>query len=434
MNRPFVQSRDFPGYMAMVFLALAAVAGVYYYGFAPHHFRVAVPPARSEPAELFSAMAQALKRDGSRVRLGVTTHDSNEEIVAAMESGKVDLAVVRSDRPFPRASLGVAQVQEMHTLILARPDANINSFADLKGHRVAEIGRVKSGTGIIAELMAFNQMKPGDIEFVDIYKPQALAQSISSSKIDALILVLPRGSQSIGEAIRTLTQAFEAPPTIVPLKEAAAIATRIPAMEAAEIAIGELSANPQLPAAATPTLTFPVLLVARQKLDNAEVQELTRELFNVRNSLMSQYPAAARLAALDTERGGNFAVHPGAATYYDAAETPFLERYSDMLWLLLFGFSSIVSALVWFLRRLFPERMHNMRSTHTELVDLLRNVRGTSDPAALDAAENRIDEIVVEISKLSFEGKLDEDQRPAFDLMIERLSKVIEDRRRILAE
>ncbi len=428
-----MRNRDFLGYLALTFMAIAFGAAVYYASFAPHVFRIAVPVAGSEPAQLFAAMSGAFRREHTRARLVVETYDTNEEIIAAIESGKVDLAVARSDRPLPRGALGVLEVQEMTTLILVRPDLKVESFADLKGKRIGEVTRSAPGLGVFAELLAFNRMSPSDVK-VEAYRyPQALVTAVEEKKLDGVFLVSPRGARPLAELVRAMQHAFEGEPKIVPLKEAKAIATRLPALEAGEIAAGELSANPAIPAEATPTLTFPVLLMARQTLDNNAVQELTRQAFNVRSALTGSHPMAARLAALETERGATFAVHPGAAIYYDASETTLLEKYSDMLWLLLFGFSTIVSALVWFLRRLFPQQRELMRSDHNELVALLANVRSAKDPAVLDAAENRIDQIVAEISKLSFDGKIDQEQQPAFEMIIERIQKVIEDRRRDLS-
>lgn len=428
-----MRNRDILGYLALTFMAIAFGAAVYYTSFAPYVFRVAVPVAGSETAQLFAAMSGAFRREHVRVRLVVETYDTNEEIVSAIESGKVDLAVARSDRPLPRGALGVAEVQEMITLIFVRPDLKVESVADLKGKRLGEVTRSAPGAGVFAEILAFNRMSSSDVRVEAFRYPQALLNAIEEKKLDGILLIAPRGARPLAEFIRTAIQAFETEPKIIALKEAKAIATRLPAIEAGEIAAGELSANPQIPAEALPTLTFPVLLMAQQKLENNAVQELTRQIFNVRPSLTAQHPMAARLAALDTERGATFAVHPGSAIYYDASETTLLEKYSDVLWLLLFGFSTIVSASVWFLRRLFPQQRELMRADHKELVALLASVRAAKDATVLDAAETKIDQIVAHISRMSFDGKIDQEQQPAFEIIIERIEKVIEDRRRDLS-
>ena len=428
------RKRDFLGYLALACMGLAGAIAIYYFGFAPHTFRLAVPPGDSEPAQLFNAMSAALKRDRASIRLTVVSYESNDAIVRALEGGQVDLAIARTDRPLPRSSLGVATVHEFVTLIFVRADSGIDSFTALKGRKVGELSRADPNEGVIAELMKFNALDREDIAITPVKSSAAIAAAVEEHNLDAVFVVAPRGSNLIAETVRALTQAFGAAPVLLALNENKAIATRISALEVGEIAAGEISAKPQLPAAATPTLTFPALLVARRQLANASVQDLTRQIFNVRNSLMARYPAASRLTSLDTERGASFAVHPGAAIYYDASEVSFLDRYSDLLWRTLFGFSTIVSAAVWFLRRLFPQQRELLREEHNELIGLLKHLRTTNRVADLDAGEARVDEIVAGLSSMSFNGKIDEEQQPAFELIIGRIGKVIEERRRILQQ
>lgn len=420
--------RNFFGYLAVVLLGISAAIGIYFFGFAPTVFRVAVLPSGSEPTEFFNAIAAALKRDGSMVRLRVIPYESNEAITRALENGHVDLAIARTDRPLPRGGLGVAQVQQMATFVFVRDGAGIASFADLKGHKVVEVGDKDASRGVFAELEKFNGLKAGDIDVKSLRSARDLA-NFNVQDVDALLMAVPKGAAVVSDVVLRLREVWGSAPVLVPLKEAKAIEARLPAFDSDEFTPGEVSAKPQIPGEATPTVAFPVLLVARQSLSSAAVQSLTREIFNVRNSLVSLYPAASRLAALETERGSNFAVHPGAAIYYDASETTFLDRYSDLLWLALFGFSSIVSAGVWFLQRLFPQQRLTLANEHDELIALLKEVRTTHSAVALDRASHRIDDIVADLSRLAFRGRLDESQKPAFDLLIERIESVIESRR-----
>lgn len=420
--------RNFFGYLAVVLLGISAAIGIYFFLLAPNVFRIAALPSGSDPTQFFNGVAAALKRDHSMVRLRVIPHESNDAVVQALESGKVDLAIARTDRPLPRGSLGVAQIQQMATFVFVRVGSGISSFGDLKGRNVAELTGKGASRGVLDELEKFNGLKPGDIKVQTVRSPRAIV-NFNAGDIDAFVLAVPRGASVISEVVQRLTESWGAAPVLLPLKEAKAIEARSPSFEADELPPGEVSTKPQIPTEASPTLTFPVLLVARQSLSTASVQNLTREIFNVRNSLISVYPAASRLTALDTERGANFAVHPGAAIYYDASETTFLDRYSDLMWLALFGFSSIVSAGVWFLQRLFPQQRESLAAEHDELIALLQEVRGATAVETLDRATNRIDEIVADLSRLAFRGRLDETQKPAFDLLIERIENVILERR-----
>jgi TRAP-type uncharacterized transport system substrate-binding protein len=147
-----------------------------------------------------------------------------------------------------------------------------------------------------------------------------IAAAITGSRIDALFVAGPRGGRLITHSLRAFSVATKNPPVFVPISEAAALVARNPVFSVGEFAPGELGITPLMPAKAVQTLTFPALLVASNRFAPKAIQELTRQLFSLRHALLAQNPAAGRIEKLSTDRGDSFAVHPGAATYYDAEE------------------------------------------------------------------------------------------------------------------
>lgn len=425
-----MQKRNFFGWLALAVLCSGAGLAYYYYGVAPRTLRVAAPPAATQTTQFLQAMASALRKEGARVRLTVIPYHSNEAISAAFESRKADLAVARADRALPSSAVGVAELGRFTALVLARPGAGIEKFADLRGRLIAELTPSRTGAGVFRDLAQLNHFKSDEFKPQEIGSLSAIGPAISAGKLEAVLASVPRGSTGIIEELHAIEKAFGAPPVFVPIGEAAALAKMKSVFKAEDIAAGELASTPATPPAVLPSITFPLLLVAHRDDSPAMIQELSAQMFEVRSSLMAQYPAAARLAALDTTRGGAIPVHGGAATYYDASETSFLDRYSDVLWLLLFGFSTIVSAGVWLLRRLFPNERELLRNEHTELLEIMRLVRESDDLPALARTEHRVDEIVASISKLAFEGKVDDTQKSAFDIAIARIEKIIDAKRR----
>ena len=432
MGSNLMRKRDFSGWLAVTFLCAGGVLAYYYYGVAPRILRVAVTPAETQTSQFLQAMASAFRKEGSRVRLNVIPYESNEAIVAAFESGKADIATVRADRALPSSAVGVAELGRYYTLVLARPGAGIRKFSDLQGKKLAELTRSVSGEGVFQELVKLNHLNQETFKPLTISNLSEIDAVKSKGRLDAVLATAPRGSNAFLGQLRTIEQEFGAPPVFVPIKEAAALSKINAVFKAEDIAPGELASTPITPRLALPTVTFPLLLVAHRQETPSIIEEFTRQLFDVRSSLVIQYPGAGRLAALDTARGRPIPVHPGAATYYDASETSFLDRYSNLLWLLLFGFSTIASASVWLLRRLFPSDNEQVQAEHAELLEILKGVRDSCDAVALAQAELRIDAIVARISKLVLDRKLDETQRPAFDIAIARIEKIIEGRRQAL--
>ncbi|MBM3609706.1 MAG: hypothetical protein FJX29_14885, partial [Alphaproteobacteria bacterium] len=260
-----------------------------------------------------------------------------------------------------------------------------------------------------------------------------IAEAVSNNKIDALFLALPRGSSILSTAVQAYRRAIGKTPAVIALTEAPSLALRNPAFAAGEIAAGELSGDPPLPAQAVKTVTFPLLLMAHRNLSPASVQELTKQIFTTRHALVLNYPAAGRIAALPTTRGSGFALHPGAIIYYDATETTFLSRYSDVIWLLLFGFSTVVSLGIALMRFLFPHQRELIRAEHRELTELVAKIRKARTLHEVEAVETRVDELVAALSDMVFEGKLDAEQQPAFDILVARIGEIATTKREALA-
>jgi TRAP-type uncharacterized transport system substrate-binding protein len=433
MKRTSKKNSDPLSYVAAALLGATALFGVYFFAFAPTYLRVAAPAAGSELYEYLNALALVLERDRSSVRLQVVPHESDAEIARAVEAERVDLATVRADGPLPPSTLAVVELEKLVSLILARPGAGIEKVADLRGRRVAELTRDTPGASAFSHVLAPHRLGSRDIDLIAIDSLDAIGATFSEKRLDALLVTLPRASLAATELIKALATAVGKPPVMLPIPEAKAIAAGNATFASIEVKAGELAPAPVFPEATIETLSFPELLVVCRKLSAAAVQELTKQIFITRQALAVSHPVAGRIAALSTKRGGSFGVHPGAAVYYDATETSFLDRHSSIIWLLLFGFSTLVSALLWLRRRLFPQQLETLRANHAELLELIETVRTSDDPAVFDMAERRIDEIVADLSQLVFDGDIDASQQPAFDLVIARIEKIIAARRGAVA-
>lgn len=424
--------RDTLGYFALALAALTAAGVFWYVNFVPHSFRLAVPPAESEIGRAVEGLSGGMQRDRTTVRVSVVNLQSFGEVAAALDNGRANLILARTDQPLPNSALAVAQFHEFVTVLLTDPDAKIAKFGDLQNRRLGELTRTSGGTGALAAMLRATNLNSNAPEIIPIDGISGIAEAVSTNKVDALFLALPRGSSVLSAAVQAYRRAIGKTPAVVALSEAPSLALRNPAFAAGEIAAGELSSEPLLPAQAVKTVTFPLLLMAHRDLSSASVNELTKQIFVTRQSIVANYPAAGRIAALPTARGSAFSLHPGAIVYYNATETTFLSRYSDVIWLLLFGFSTIVSLGIALMRLLFPHQRELIRAEHQELKELIAKIRKARSVREIDEVETRVDELVGGISQLVFEGKLDSEQQPAFDILIARIGEIASAKRESL--
>lgn len=258
-----------------------------------------------------------------------------------------------------------------------------------------------------------------------------IAAQTKVQPVDGLFMAPPRGDQLVGAALAPMTCPPDRSIAVVPLAEGSVFQARNRIFSSVELVAGEFGANPALPAEAMATLAFPSLIVARRGLPNDVVEEFVKQLFNIRHGLMSQFPAAARIEALPTDRGSPFTLHPGAAVYYDGETKSFFERYETLIYILLFGFSEILSGLIWLWRSLFPTRRLLVHEEHQAFEILIERTRHAATAEELDGLVIEMDGLLAILSRNMLEGRIDIELKPAFDILSERLETAIGQRRTV---
>jgi hypothetical protein len=133
-------------------------------------------------------------------------------------------------------------------------------------------------------------------------------------------------------------------------------------------------------------------LVAALAMRESTVDHLTKWFFSMRRALAEAAPFANYMEAADTEKGSQFALHPGATDYYEDTEKSFLDQYGDWFYIVamvLGGLGSAVATLV------SSFQAHGRRSAMAvidELIGIEVKAREANALAALkdlDAAVNR---------------------------------------------
>src|SRR6201999_3561195 len=108
----------------------------------------------------------------------------------------------------------------------------------------------------------------------------------------------------------------------------------------ADIPAGAFGGSPDRPESEVKTISFAHHIVAQKSLSDATVAAFTRQLFAIRQSVMAEFPLAAKIETPDTDKDAAIPVHPGPAAFVDGEEKTFLDRYSDMIWWSLMALSA----------------------------------------------------------------------------------------------
>jgi TRAP transporter TAXI family solute receptor len=394
----------------------------------------AVGPAGSESARFVDALRLGLQRERSSVRLRLVSSDSPNDSAARIERGDVDLAVVRADISFPAAALAVAVWQRNPVILAAPADAGIERWTDLTGKTIGVMGRgIGFNIRLIQTILREHGVQASTVRIVEVL-PWETAEAFRKKTIQGLVTIGPPASKPVADAMAGLIR--ETPGgniTLVPVREAAAIADRVPFLESVDVVPGSFGSNPPRPAETFPTLGVLHYLVARRGLDDSLASEFTQQLFTQRPSLATQHPIALRIEVPDTEKGSSVQVHPGALAYLTGEQKTFVERYSDFLYLGIFGLSLGGSALAALAGYFGLGRRERDPKQLPEVLVLLRDARATDDPDVLDGIARRSDDIFVEAVEASKLPNFDQNRFATLMLALDRLNAAIADRRRAMA-
>ncbi|MDF3811444.1 MULTISPECIES: TAXI family TRAP transporter solute-binding subunit [Rhodopseudomonas] len=432
------------------------ISGAYYVAMRPVQLKIAVGPQNGDDAKVIQALTQAFGRDRDSVRLRPVLTDDAVASAAAFSAHKVDLAVIRGDLTVPKDARSVAVLHknvavlwvpgrpkpglktDAKTDVKTEPDAGetatepaITNINQLAGHRVGVIGRTRANTDLLKVILRQYSIDPAKVEIIQ-YSPIGIAEAVRDHKVDAFIAAGPPNSRITSEAIAASVQnGIE--PTFLAIDAAEAIATNHPAYEAAVVPAGAFGGSPVRPETDVKTISFSHHIVARADISDSTIATFTRQLFAARQSVIAEFPQAAKIETPDTDKDAVIPAHPGAAAYVDGEERTFLDRYSDYIWFSLIGLSTFGSVGAWFASYLRKdERIANI-SQRDRLLDMIAVARRCDDSDELDAMQTEADAILRSTLNCFENGAIEEAALTAFNIALEQFHNAVADRKMLLA-
>src|ERR1700675_1147987 len=416
-----------PTQSKMMFITLAGIlaiigtlAGAYYFEMRPVTLRIAVGPANSDDIKVVQALTQVFSQTHGHVRLRPVQTDGAAASAQALADDKADLAIIRGDLDVPKNAQAVATLRKNVAVLWVPPAAKgkgkkagpkITKIPQLAGHRVGVVGRTQANVNLLKVILQQYGIDPNKVEIVQFPATEA-ADAIRSQKADAYLAAGPINSKITADAIAASTREGGSP-TFLAIDSAEAIAQNHPMYEASDIPAGAFGGAPDKPDDEVKTISFSHHIVARKGLSEATVAAFTRQLFALRQQVMSEFPLAAKIETPDTDKDAVIPVRPGAAAFVDGEEKTFLDRYSDFIWWGLMGLSAMGSAGAWFAGYLKKDE----RSLNTSQRDRMQ-----AEAAA-----------ILRDTLLCFEhGAIENGTLTAFNIAIEQFHNAVADRKALL--
>jgi TRAP transporter TAXI family solute receptor len=233
------------------------------------------------------------------------------ELAIGLAQGEVQFFAVNGVETFkekqPRLRALFALYPEVFTLV-ARQDANIRSFADLKGKRVS-VGEVGSGTRMaLARVLPATGLGKEDLGAGPELKPMEMAPALCEGKIDAFVYVAGHPNAIFHEAANSCASRIvgvDGPGIDRLVKENPYyVKATIPG------GIYKGTGDPQ------PSFAMLATVVASADLPEQTAYVITKAVFDNFDEFKTLHPALANVKREQMLEGNVAPFHPGALKYF----------------------------------------------------------------------------------------------------------------------
>jgi NMT1-like family len=292
------------------------------------------------------------------------------------------------------------------------------------------VGRTQANVNLLKVILQQYGIDPNKVEVVQFPASEA-AEAIRNQKADAYLAAGPVNSKITADAIAASAR-DGGTPTFLAIESAEAIAQNHPSYEASEIPAGAFGGSPAKPEEEVKTISFSHHIVARKGIPESTIAVFTRQLFAIRQSVMAEFPLAAKIETPDTDKDAVIPVHPGAAAFVDGEEKTFLDRYSDYIWWGLMALSAMGSAGAWFAGYLKKDERNNNSSLRERMLEMIAAARRSETTEELDATQSEADDILRDTLHCFDNGAIEEGALTAFNIALDQFHNAVADRRAVL--
>src|ERR1700731_3025497 len=153
-------------FLTVAFALIAVVALTRGFAGGPQVLKSAVGPANGDNAKLIEAIARHLERDGGRIRFVVLPGDDRAQSVKALEQGRADLAVIRSDIAIPQNGATIVILHNDIAVLAAPAGSTITKVTDLLKKRVGLFPATISNAALLDAILAEYEIAPETVQHI----------------------------------------------------------------------------------------------------------------------------------------------------------------------------------------------------------------------------------------------------------------------------
>jgi len=383
---------------------------------------------KGSSSDLFAHHLQEIVSRGRGVRITIKNFDSPTAAAQQFAQLQADIAIIRSDTKTPPRGRAVAQLEHSILLIAVPKSAVPKSISALKGKKLAMIATDARDQALVRSILGrfdipdttpLEQRKPD--EWASLFEPGG----------PAAVFFMARKS-GLAENRFWLGKNQKVNFKLIDLDGAKGIADRMHGVENEKIEAGEIFPSPPVPEEETETVAVDDILIARQGLPDTVGRALVAAIFENKDQLAIPGRYATNIEPPNTEKEAAVLAHPAAAAYFEDQSKTFFDRYSDMLFLVLWISGLVGSAFLWLysqVTRVTPIEAGRLADTFR---DLAMRAAEAPDVASVASIEGELNRLLTKTLAGLRDGSVSYDGFEAYRLTFDLARSAIAERKRAL--
>lgn len=355
-----------------------------------HRLVIATGSSQGEYYAFAQALAAVVAQHQPQIAIEVLQTEGSEQNIALLQQGQAQLAIIQSDTPPQTSARALAFLFPEVFHLVARSDANIRSFSDLRGKRVALMPEGSGSYKLFWALSQHYRLTEADFTAMPM-APEAAYAALRQGDVDAMSRVMALGNPALAELLRTSRS------QLISIDQVEALRLALPYLEATQIPKGTYDGAIPIPAADMPVVSVRAVLISHADLDPQLTRAITQTLFEFRNELVALHPRAATVRLPESGENLGLPLHPGAKAYYEQDQPVFWVEYAEPIGLL-FSVGVLCFSGLWQLRLWLDGKQKNRADRYNlEIVALMERIQTANDLTELETIRNQLFEILRQV-------------------------------------
>ncbi len=400
------------------------------YLWSPHAtLRITTGPAGGMAQRFISTFTSTTTAAHPRIRFQTVEVSSLEGSSKALEDGRVDMALVRSDVAPPANGQTLVILRRDVVAIILPANSPIKNVAQLSGKTVAiPMGPVQEDNSHALDLiLGYFGVVPEAVK--RIFLPVSeIGIAIHEKRASAALAVGPIGPGDAVNVVAAIAKATKKTPEILALDEGDAINKRFPGLESIDVPEGAFKAHPPMPEDTVKSVAVTYRFAVPSTMLNVVAGAIGRSIFKAKAKLMAATPLASQIEAPDPDdKNPVLPVHPGVAAYLASGDQSFLDAAQQYFYIVGIPLS-LIASLMAVLIGLW--RNKKLQSDQEKILRLLviADEALSVDNAGLEALEQELHTIVSSCVTRLVDGSNSENHWPV-SLAIDHARRSIEERK-----